>query len=101
MLRNNRNVLFVPGPEGQEGFLLFVRDKTLFAQRFDAARLEVKGERFTVAEDVGGQAGRGLGGFAVSGSSVLAYWSGENAPYATEPRGTRRNHASRHWRPGG
>jgi Tol biopolymer transport system component len=77
VLRNNRNVLFVPDPEGQEGFLLFERDKTLFAQHFDATRLKVKGEPFTVAEDVGGQAARSLGGFAVSGGSVLAYWSGE------------------------
>jgi Tol biopolymer transport system component len=77
VLRNSRNALFVPDPEGQDGFLLFVRDKTLFAQRFDAARLEVKGERFSVAEDVGGQGTRMLSGFAVSHGLTLAYWSGD------------------------
>jgi Tol biopolymer transport system component len=77
VLRNNRNALFVPDAAGEDGRLLFVRDRTLFAQRFDAERLEVKGERFTVAEDLGGQAVRNLGGFTVSGKSVLVYWSGE------------------------
>jgi Tol biopolymer transport system component/tRNA A-37 threonylcarbamoyl transferase component Bud32 len=77
VLRNNRNALFVADPAGQGGLLFFVRDKTLFAQRFDTERLEVKGDRFTVAEDVGGQAARNLGGFTVSGKSVLAYWTGE------------------------
>ena len=50
------------------GYLLFVRGETLIAQRFDVNRLEVSGEPFPIA----GQMGR-VSSFSVSKNGVLAY----------------------------
>ena len=59
------------------GFLLFVRDNTLMAQRFDADRLELAGEPMPLAEQVlTGGAPASSGGFAVSQSGVLVYQAG-------------------------
>jgi Tol biopolymer transport system component len=64
-------------PAYANGFLLFVRDDTLMAQRFDADRLELSGEPLPLAEQllVGG-APSSSGVFAVSQSGVLVYQSG-------------------------
>ena len=40
---------FVPSPDGSSGEILFLREGTLFAQRFDLGRLEVNGEAVCVA----------------------------------------------------
>ncbi len=58
------------------GFLLFVRDTTLMAQRFDADRLEVSGEAMPVLEQVrmGGPALLN-GALSVSESGALVYQS--------------------------
>ncbi|MGI9168312.1 MAG: protein kinase domain-containing protein [Pyrinomonadaceae bacterium] len=58
------------------GFLLFFRDETLMAQRFDADKLELTGEQFPVAEDVASNPGLGRGDFSVSENGVLAFRSG-------------------------
>jgi serine/threonine protein kinase len=58
------------------GYLLFVRDKTLLAQRFDADKLQLSGEPFPVAEHVASNPGLARGAFSVSESGVLAYYSG-------------------------
>jgi Tol biopolymer transport system component len=42
----------VPGLAYAGGFLLYVRDTTLLAQRFDAAALEMRGEALPIAENV-------------------------------------------------
>jgi DNA-binding winged helix-turn-helix (wHTH) protein/Tol biopolymer transport system component len=61
------------------GFLLFVQDRTLFAQRFDVDRARVSGDPVPLAENVrtGGPqvGGRSVGGAAISVSEngVLAY----------------------------
>ena len=59
------------------GYLLFLRDRTVMAQGFDADKLELRGEAFFVAEQVdrlGGGARFAL--FSVSKTGVLAYRSG-------------------------
>jgi Tol biopolymer transport system component len=48
LIRVNTNAVYVP-----PGYLLFVDGDTLLAQAFDAARLEVSGQSFLVAERVG------------------------------------------------
>ena len=48
------------------GYLVYQRDKTLLAVRFDATRLEVTGEPFTIQEGVGGDPSSGAGYFSVS-----------------------------------
>jgi Tol biopolymer transport system component len=60
------------------GYLLFLRDRTLMAQGFDADRLELKGEAFSVVEQVDrlGASGARFALFSVSETGVLTYRSG-------------------------
>ena len=53
--------------------ILFMRDGTLMAQRFDAARLELGGTPFPVAEDVSGNSVNGQAAFTASETGLLAY----------------------------
>jgi hypothetical protein len=57
------------------GYVLFVRDGTLMAQRFDTARLQPAGDPVRVAERVQ-NFGSGSAAFSVSANGVLAYWGG-------------------------
>ena len=61
------------------GYLLFMRDRTLMAQDFDADRLELRGEPFPVAEQVD-RLGQGVpfALFSVSETGVLVYRSGSS-----------------------
>jgi len=61
------------------GYLLFVRDRTLLAQPFDARSLTLKGEPVPVAEPVGTAQGGALGHFSVSRNGVLIYTLGGSA----------------------
>ena len=54
------------------GYLLYVDGDTLLAQAFDATHLELRGEPFTVAENVGRSTGFNIGASA-SGTGMLAY----------------------------
>ena len=58
------------------GYLLFVRDRTLVAQPFDAKALKTKGEPIPLAEHVGTD-NVGLALFSVSRDGTLAYRTGE------------------------
>ncbi|MBA3766268.1 MAG: PD40 domain-containing protein, partial [Acidobacteria bacterium] len=58
------------------GFLLFMRNETLMAQRFDADELQLTGEPSPVAEHVAYNIGLGRGAFSVSENGVLAFRSG-------------------------
>ncbi|MGH9880851.1 MAG: protein kinase domain-containing protein, partial [Pyrinomonadaceae bacterium] len=58
------------------GFLLFLRNETLMAQRFDADQLQLTGDPFPVAEGVAYNIGIGRGAFSASENGVLAYRSG-------------------------
>ncbi|MCA1573001.1 MAG: protein kinase [Acidobacteria bacterium] len=58
------------------GFLLFLRNETLIAQRFDADELQLTGEPFPIAERVAFNPGLSRGAFSVSENGVLAYRSG-------------------------
>ncbi|MCA1629555.1 MAG: protein kinase, partial [Acidobacteria bacterium] len=58
------------------GLLLFMREETLMAQKFDAEKLELAGEPFPVAEHVAYNIGLGRGAFSVSENGVLAFRSG-------------------------
>ena len=59
------------------GYLLFVRDRTLVAQPFDAARRKITGEAVPLAEKIGTD-NAGLARFSVSNDGVLAYRTGES-----------------------
>jgi serine/threonine protein kinase len=54
-----------PGVYAPPGYLLFIRQATLFAQRFDAARGAVNGDPIPIANSVSG--------FSVSETGMLAY----------------------------
>ena len=61
-------------PAYASGFVLFVRDGTLMAQRFDADRLALDGESMAVTEQLQASGAPGTGGvYAVSQSGVLVY----------------------------
>jgi eukaryotic-like serine/threonine-protein kinase len=57
------------------GFLLFVRENTLFAQPFDNSRLELAGEATPVAEGLAITFGT-VASFSISENGVLAYLTG-------------------------
>jgi eukaryotic-like serine/threonine-protein kinase len=57
------------------GYLLFLRERTLMAQSFDAGKLQLTGEPFPIAEQVGSNSANGRGFFAVSENGVLVYRS--------------------------
>ena len=59
------------------GYLLFVRDRTLVAQPFDAKALKTKGEPIPLAEQIGTDS-VGLATFSVSRDGILAYRTGES-----------------------
>ncbi len=58
------------------GYLIFRREATLMAQRFDADKLALTGDPFPIAEDVGFDATSYQGFFSVSDNGVLVYQSG-------------------------
>ena len=64
---NDSSALYV-----SPGYLLYLNGDTLLGQAFDADRLELSGQAFTVAERVG-RSGAGYGAFAASGATALAY----------------------------
>jgi len=72
-IENTRTIYAAPG------YLLFARDGTLVAQRFDTSKLETTAEAVHVAEQVdSGYAGAGVtsGYFSASQNGVLVYTSG-------------------------
>jgi serine/threonine protein kinase len=73
VLANLRNAEYVPASTGDGGFLVYGRDRTLFAQRFDAVRFHLERDRFAVAEDVGSRAMYVFSGFSASPNGELAY----------------------------
>jgi Tol biopolymer transport system component len=58
------------------GYVFFVRQSTLFAQPFDTGRLEMRGERVLVAEDVRTFPLNGRSAFSASTNGVLVYRAG-------------------------
>ena len=58
------------------GYMLFLRDRTLMGQAFDANKLQLTGEAFPLAEQVGFNAVLGLANFSVSENGTLIYMSG-------------------------
>jgi hypothetical protein len=60
------------------GYLLFAKDRTLVAQRFDAKSLKTLGRARPLAEQIGTDF-VGLARFSVSRDGVLAYRTGESA----------------------
>jgi eukaryotic-like serine/threonine-protein kinase len=66
------------------GYLLFVRDRTLMAQRFDADKLTVMGDAVPLVENIQVNAIVQRGMFNASGNGILAYEPGSAAPGGSE-----------------
>jgi Tol biopolymer transport system component len=70
-------------PGGATGHLLFIRDKMLVAQPFDAARVQLSGEPVMVAEGVLTFPGEGgpsaYAAFSVSANGYLTYLTGKES----------------------
>jgi len=74
VLREDSGAAYTP-----PGYLLFVRQDTLMAQRFDAGSLELAGEAFPLAEQVRFNTATRRGVFSVSDNGVLVYLGGATA----------------------
>ena len=59
------------------GYLLFIRQGTLFAQPFNPARGEIAGDMVQIADSVGFDNQARIGGFSLSETGVLAYRTSE------------------------
>jgi Tol biopolymer transport system component/predicted Ser/Thr protein kinase len=74
--KNRHKVLVGPiSAAYAQGYLLFLREHTLMAQRFDPGSLETRGDAAPVAEQVDSIGGL-IGSWSVSKNGVLAYVSG-------------------------
>lgn len=72
------------------GYLLFMRHGLLRAQPFDAERLLLAGDVFTVARKVACDPKNIQGSFSVSEKGVLAYWTGGDKQVAWVDRAGKR-----------
>jgi hypothetical protein len=77
LVTSNSNAAYIP-----PGHLLFVRNKTLMAQRFDTERLQVIGEAFAVANEVEYLSSVARALFSVSGNGTLVYQTGSGATFS-------------------
>jgi eukaryotic-like serine/threonine-protein kinase len=68
VVRGEYNAVYAP-----PGYLLFVRERTLMAQPFDAGKLELTGDPFPVTENVDVNPVVWRGGFAASGNGALIF----------------------------
>ena len=71
LLRNEWNAIY-----STAGYLLFVREGTLMAQQFDAAKLRLAGDAMPVTEHVQADAATGRGIVSVSQNGNLVYEGG-------------------------
>lgn len=74
LLNADSSVAYAP-----PGFLLFLRERTLMAQPFDPNKLQLTGEPFPIAEQVGSNSVTGRAFFSVSETGVLALLSSNAA----------------------
>src|SRR5205823_4035796 len=77
LLEANSNALYA------EGYLLFLRNSTLMAQRFDLKALTLTGDPHPTVEPVESATVSGNGVFSVSSTGILAYSQGEPADRLT------------------
>ena len=77
LVTSNANAAYV-----SPGYLLFLRNGTLMAQRFDVDRLELTGEAFAVANEVEYLSSVARGFFSVSETGTLTYQCGSGATFS-------------------
>ena len=80
LISNVTNAKYAPPHAGAPGYLLFVRDRILMAQQFDADTLTLAGSPTSLAADIAVSGAGGLADFTVSSNGVLAYRRAEPEP---------------------
>jgi serine/threonine protein kinase len=76
ILRTSAKALYAPPVAGHPGYLLWLRERTLLAQRFDAGNLRPEGDPAPLAEDIALNGNRAA--FLTSDAGLLAYRTGGN-----------------------
>jgi Tol biopolymer transport system component len=77
VLRTAAKAVYVPPRAGQPGYLLWMQEQTLLAQRFDPGSLRLEGDPVSVAEDIGLNAGSPIrAAYWASDAGLLVYLSG-------------------------
>ena len=85
VLKVHSNVIYVPRTGGgllrseNDGYLLYMRQNTLMAQPFDAAKARTTAEAVPVTEQVDYFAGIAQGEFSASRNGILVYTTGANS----------------------
>jgi len=80
ILAERHSIIYAPpAASGESGYLLFRRDETLMAQRFDPVSLQLSGEAVPLAAQVPSGRNVGYGVFSVSGTGTLVYSTGASA----------------------
>ncbi len=75
LLADASSAVFTTGPGG-DGYLLVVRENSLTAHPFDAARLQVRGDPVPISNPVGFSANINFADFAAADNGVLAFRTG-------------------------
>jgi eukaryotic-like serine/threonine-protein kinase len=81
LLLSDRQAEYAPSPTGGPGWLLFMREGSLMAQRFDADKLELSGDPVQVAPGVGSLPVVDYGFFSVSETGALLYRGGAQGQF--------------------
>jgi Tol biopolymer transport system component/predicted Ser/Thr protein kinase len=76
ILRTQAKAIYASTGQDQPGYLLFVRDQALVAQRFDATTLRIEGDPVVVTNDIATHSGLHAGAFWSSDSGTLIYRTG-------------------------
>ena len=74
LVRGDSNAVYAP-----PGYLLFVRQGTLMAQRFDAGSLRLTWDAVPLAQHTAANLGVGRGNFTVSENGILTYAAGSGS----------------------
>lgn len=77
ILATDTQASYVPAREGKNGYLLWPREQTLFAQSFDPSALRLEGDAIPIAEDLVRL--RATAAFWISDAGVLCYRTGESS----------------------
>jgi len=77
ILRTASKAFYAPPRAGHSGYLLWLQEQTLLAQRFDADRLGLEGEPIAIVENVAiGQLGPIRAAYWISDAGLLTYFGG-------------------------
>ena len=76
VMRTGTKALYTPPRDPFPGYLLWIQEATLFAQRFDADSLKREGDPVSIADDVGVNPSLSIrASFWVSDSGLLTYFT--------------------------